>query len=76
MISDGVMVSELVEVTGDSNVTEALRKMDEHKLSSVLVSRDEVVSWSAVSTAFGHGYAPIPVTQKVQACLALHAHCS
>ena len=65
MVSDGVLVADLVEVSADANVTEAMKRMDEHKLSSVLVSREEVVKWSSVGSAFGHGYAPIPITQKV-----------
>ncbi len=57
LASDGVAIDDVVDVSAEGSVTHALKAMEEHKLSAVLVSRFVVVSWSATSA--------VPVTKCV-----------
>jgi hypothetical protein len=50
---------EVVEIASDASIQAALKCMDEHRLSALLVSRDEVTSWAAVAN-----HALVPIIQK------------
>ena len=65
--TDGVLTSDLVEINADSSISDAIRVMAEHHLSSLPVVREEAVSWSASPAGrspFSYDFIGSPVTEK------------
>lgn len=63
--TDGVRLDAMVEISADASITDAMKVMEDHHLSSLPVTREEVVSWGGVTAGvLGSGYAAVPLTQK------------
>ena len=62
--TDGVVIEDLVEIAAEAPIGDAMRVMAEHHLSSLPVTRNEVVSWTGAAVPFDFDYVSMPVTEK------------